>query len=154
MNTAILASEHVMFQFVAGFAVCALACGLVMAGRISIRRAADSEQWPTVDGFVTESTVVAFNDGRRQRFRPVVRYRYTVAGRCHDGDRVAWDGMAGFRKYTAARRVLDRYRAGNSIAVHHDPRRPDVAVLQPGQPIGMPPMRVIAPIAASYVMFC
>ncbi|MBM3530030.1 MAG: DUF3592 domain-containing protein [Alphaproteobacteria bacterium] len=149
-----MSTEHLILQFVAGFALFAIAAGLVLAGRQSIRRVADSEQWPSVKGFVVESVVHAFNDGRRQRFLPVVRYHYDVDGRRHEGQRIAWGVGEGFRKYTAARRLLDRYRAFSHIAVHYDPRRPDVAVLQPGRTSGMTPMRVIVPTAASYVLFC
>jgi hypothetical protein len=149
-----MSTEYLILQFFAGFLLFATAAAMILAGRHSIRRAADSESWPSVQGFVVESTVNAFNDGRRQRFVPMVRYHYDVGGRRHEGSRIAWDASAGFRKYTKARRLLDRYRPYSHVAVHYDPRRPDVAVLQPGRSSGVPPMRVIAATAATYVVFC
>lgn len=147
-----IAPDHLFLQFAVGFALCALACGLILAGRLSIRRTAESETWPTVDGFVIESTVAARHEGK-QVYRPVVRYRYEVGGERFEGSRIQWAATAGYRKYTRARRMLDRYRSGSTIKVHYDPQRPGVAVLNPGRAGGLRPMLVIAPTAAMYALF-
>jgi hypothetical protein len=149
MNT-----ETLLLQFAAGSLLFILAAALILAGRRSLHRASDSESWPSVQGFVIESAVAAFNDGRRQLFRSVVRYRYVVDGRRHEGSRIAWGAAPGYRKYAAARKLLDRCRANSHVTVHYDPGRPDMAVLEPDRPSGMPPLRVIVPTAATYVLFC
>ena len=152
MNTLAAVADHLLLQFAVGFALCALACGLILSGRLSIRRAAESEAWPAADGIVIESTVAAKREGR-QRYRPVVRYRYEVGGERYEGSRIQWAASGGYRKYTSARRILDSYRSGHAIKVHYDPKRPGVAVLKPGHAMGLRPMLVLAPTAAMYTIF-
>ena len=130
ISTLLIAADHQFLQFAAVFALCAPACGLILAGRRSLRRPAESENWPAVEGFVIESTVVALRD-ERQLYRPMVRYRYEVGCERFEGRRIHWAASTGYRKYTRARRMLDRYRSGSAIKVHYDPQRPGVAVLQP-----------------------
>ena len=152
MNTLAAVTDHLFLQFAVGFALCALACGLILAGRLSIRRAAESEAWPAVDGIVIESTVAAKREGR-QRYRPVVRYRYEVGGERYEGSRIQWAASAGYRKYTRARRILDSYRSGHVIKVHYDPKRPGVAVLLPGSATLLRPMHLVVCTAAVYALF-
>jgi hypothetical protein len=152
VTTLAVTSDHLFPQFAVGFALCALTCGLILAGRRSIRRAGASEAWPAVQGVVIESTVAAKREGR-QLYRPVVRYRYEVGGERYEGSRIQWAASAAYRKYTRARRILDRYRSGQTIKVHYDPKRPGVAVLKPGQAMGLRPMLVLAPTAAMYTLF-
>lgn len=145
--------EALILQFVGGFALCAIACGLILAGRLSIRRASDSENWPAVEGMVVESSVAASRDQGRQRFRPVVRYHYEIDGQRYEGNRIQWDASEGHRKYTRARRMLDRYRSGSRVKVHYDPQRPTSAVLQTGHAAVIRPMHLIASITAVYALF-
>jgi hypothetical protein len=146
--------EHLFLHFAAGFTICAIACGLILAGRLSIRRSADSEKWPAVDGVVLESAVAARRDEGRQRFQPVIRYRYEVGGERYEGSRIRWAAAPeDFRKYTRARKLLDRYRLGSTVKVHYDPRRPGVAVLLPGNATLLRPMHLVVCTAAVYALF-
>ena len=141
-------------QFLIAFVLCAIACGLILAGRHTLRRGADSKAWPAVEGVVIDSAIAADRDGGCQRFRPTVRYRYEVAGQRYEGSRIQWAAKEGFRKYTRARRMLDRYRAGSAIKVHYDPSRPGMAVLQPGYTIPVfQPAYVVASAAAVFTLF-
>jgi hypothetical protein len=153
MSTLPIAADHLFLQFAVAFALCALACGLILAGRLSIRRAADSEGWPAVQGMVIESTVAAQRDDGKQLYRPIVRYRYEVAGERYEGDRIQWAAPRAYRKYTRARRVLDRYRFGHAVAVHYDPKRPGIAVLRSEHAVISRSILVLAPTAALYVVF-
>ena len=103
-----------LLQFVIAFVLCAIACGLILAGRLTLRRAADSKAWPAVDGVVVDSAIAADRDEGRQRFRPVIRYRYEVAGQRYEGSRIQWAAHQGFSKYTRARRMQDRYQIGRA----------------------------------------
>ena len=147
-------TSHLFLQFAVAFVLCAAACGLILVGRLRLRRDADSTAWPAVNGVILDSAIAADRDGGRQLFRPVVRYRYEVDGRRYVGSRIQSAANEGFRKYTRARRVLDRYRAGSTIRVHYDPSRPGMAVLQPGQAIPvLRPIYVVASTAAVYTLF-
>ncbi len=147
-------TSHLFLQFAVAFVLCAAACGLILAGRQTVRRGTESKAWPAVDGVVLDSAIAADRDGGRQRFRPVVRYRYEVAGQRYEGSRIQSAAHQGFRKYTRARRMLDRYRSGSAIKVHYDPSRPGMAVLQPGPatPV-LRPAYVVASTAAVYTLF-
>ena len=87
MSTFAAATAPLFLQFAVDFALSALACGVILAGRLSIRRTAESEAWPAVEGVVIESTVAAKREGR-QLYRPVVRYRYEVGGERYEGSRI------------------------------------------------------------------
>jgi hypothetical protein len=147
-----IASDYLFLHFAAAFALCALACGLILAGWISIRRAAESERWPAVEGIVIDSTVDVQRGGK-QLYRPLVKYRYEVAGQRFEGTRIEWAASAGYRQYTRARRVLDRYRAGRAVVVHYDPQRPGMAVLRPEHAVISRSILVLAPTAALYAVF-
>ena len=154
MDITPLGISHMFLQFVVAFVLCAIACGLILAGRQTLRRGADTKAWPAVEGVVLDSAIAADRDEGRQRFRPVVRYRYEVAGQRYEGSRIQWAAHQGFRKYTRARRMLDRYRAGSAIKVHYDPSRPGLAVLQPGTAIPvLRPVYVVASTAAVFTLF-
>jgi len=155
MSITSLVPDHLFLQFALAFVLCSVACSLILAGRLNVQRGSGSEIWPVVDGVVLEAAIAADRETGRQRFRPVVRYRYEVDGQRYEGSRMQWAVDAGFRKYTRARRLLDRYRTGSAIKVHYDPSRPGTAVLQTGTSHAavMRPMYVIASTVAVYTLF-
>jgi hypothetical protein len=157
MSIMSIVPHHLFLQFALAFVLCAIACGLILAGRLTVQRSSGSgsETWPVASGVVLESAIAADREAGRQRFRPVVRYRYEVNGQRYEGSRIQWAMDEGFRKYTRARRLLDRYRAGSAISVHYDPSRPGTAVLQTGSSHAavMRPVYVIASTAAVYTLF-
>ena len=142
-------------QLALAFVLCAIACGLILAGRLTVQRGTGTKAWPAVSGVVVDCTIAADREAGRQRFRPVVRYRYEVDGQRYEGSRIQWAIDQGFRKYTRARRLLDRSRTGSAIKVHYDPSRPGTAVLMTGgsHAAVMRPMYVIASTAAVYTLF-
>ena len=152
METLSLSADTLFLQFATAFALVAIACGLILAGRMTIRRAADSEKWPVVPGVVLETGVTAVREEGRQQFRPTVRYSYEVDGQRYECSRIQW-AAAGFRTYTRARRLLDRYRSGSAVKVHYDPSRPSFAVLQTGHSAVLRPMHIVASTAAIYTIF-
>ncbi len=117
------------------------------------QRVAGSERWPVADAVIVESSVSARRDGGRQRFLPVLSYRYDVDGQRFEGSRITWSTGRGFRKYTRARRQLDRYRPGSTVKVHYDPARPGSAVLEPGSAPAIQPAQVIACMVALCTAF-
>jgi hypothetical protein len=153
MEHTVALAQQLVLPFIGGVLLCALASGLIMVARYALKRASESESWPSVEGYVVESDVAAVREGRRQVYRPVVRYRYEVGGARFEGSRIRSGELVEFRKFTRARIMLDKYRAGKAVAVHYDPNRPGVAVLQTGYDIGLRPAAVIAPVAAVYMLF-
>jgi hypothetical protein len=153
MDASFSTVPHLLLPFLGGFGLCALASGLILVGRTSIRRACQSEIWPKVEGVVLETAVAAIRQSGQQMYRPVLRYRYEVGGARYEGGRIKWSATVEFRKFSRARAMLDKYRAGQKVLVHYDPKRPSVAVLQPGPVFAMRPMTILAPTAAIYAAF-
>jgi Protein of unknown function (DUF3592) len=155
MSIMSIVPDHLFLQFALVFVLCAMACGLILAGRLTVQRGTGTEAWPAVSGVVIDCAITADREAGRQRFRPVVRYRYEVDGQRYEGNRIQWAMDQGFRKYTRARRLLDRYRAGSTINVHYDPSRPGTAVLQTGgsNAAVLRPVYVIASTIAVYTLF-
>jgi hypothetical protein len=155
MSIMSIVPNHLFLQFALAFVLCAIACGMILAGRLTIQRGTGTETWRAARGVIIDSTIAADRDGGRQRFRPVVRYRYEVDGQRYEGSRIQWAMDQGYRKYTRARHLLDRYRTGSAITVHYDPSRPGSAVLQTGgsNTAVLRPVYVITSTAAVYTLF-
>lgn len=108
------------------FAAAALTAGATLVGlSLWLRtRSRQCRHWPTVSGQILESHV---DDSQLETTKPVVRYRYQVAGKAYVGFRVAYSG------YGSSRRAMDDlirpYPVGSHVAVHYNPRNPAVAVL-------------------------
>ena len=152
MGTIIIAAQYTGAQLTAALALGVMAALLFLVARMSMQRMVDSRRWPTVPGVVLESTVAAVSDGHRQRYRPVVRYRYEVAGERYEGSRIGWGALPGFRKFTRARRLLDGYRPGGPVKVYHDPLRPQLAMLQPDTAVGLRPILLLLPTACAMLV--
>jgi hypothetical protein len=97
---------------------------------LQMRAARASEQWPSAEGVVIDSTMEeARGEGGEELYRPKVVYRYVALGREHLGDTLTIGG-AGADKWEAVRATLDRYGAGSTVLVRYDPEHPDRAILE------------------------
>ena len=108
--------------------------GLATVSR-DLSRAADSEDWPQVDGEVVESRITSWVGGYRiplRSFSPLVRYQYHVGGKLHVSDRVAFAGPVLAPLRSLAQRTTETYRRGASVKVHVCPIDPALSVLEPG----------------------
>lgn len=106
----------------AGLAALAATVFAVRATQARLEEAWASAGWPTVEGTVVETRTT-------RKTGTHVRYRYEVAGREYESDRVRlveklWaDGRS---------EVAARYPEGKRVPVAYDPARPERAVLEPG----------------------
>lgn len=96
-----------------------------------------SRSWPSVSGLVRGVEVIGGDSGtRRQRPSERIRvtYAFSVDGREHVGDRIAFgDGLWGWtrdRAHVAWR--TSRYPAGAPVTVYYDPARPGRCTLTRG----------------------
>lgn len=98
-----------------------------------------SKFWPTTRGKILTSSVkhdrdyVTENNVRKMkdRYRPVVGYRYEVDGRTYEGDRLAFD-VVDTPVQNYARDDIAPFRIGATVNVSYDPSDPTRAVLKPG----------------------
>jgi hypothetical protein len=87
-----------------------------------------SKVWPSVVGTVTSSALErAVPKGNT--FRAVVCYRYHVAGKDYESNRVSWGSQEG--RETDMAEIVETYPVGKDVWVQHDPRDPANAVLLP-----------------------
>ena len=119
MTKRILGTLFFGLFFTAGF----FAVGLLIH---QLPKAISSEQWPSVDGVVTESSL---RQGRKRRRSHRLRYQYVVDGQPIEGKQVAFMGRV---FASSARRRHAAYPVGRKVTVYYHPQQPEVAVLEPG----------------------
>ena len=95
-----------------------------------------SRSWPSVPGQVTDLVAKgSFNRERKSReFVGKAEYRYTVEGKEFTSDQTELG--PGVKRSTEAEALADvgKYQRGMKVDVFHDPKNPDVGVLEPGFP--------------------
>jgi Protein of unknown function (DUF3592) len=126
-----------------GFGLIAFAIGVavyVVQFRQGLRADA-SKRWPTSPGSIVSSALEQ-SPGKRWRYRAAVQYRYRVAGKTYEANRVFWGGNEGRQKHMAS--VISSYPAGSSVPIHYDPQNPAEAVLNPTQNVGSRPLVLYA----------
>ena len=118
-----------MLPFVVIFLVAGF--GLVMVGRNLELRARQSASWPTVAGVleyceVVEVPGIRIEDVSTWQLR--IRYSYVVRGTTYHSTQYAF-GYGDGRDDKKHRAVADALRSRSELLVHHDPKRPSVAVI-------------------------
>ena len=104
---------------------------------LNLRKAKRAENWPTMDGVITQSQISIqrsrdSDDGRVSNlYGALVRYSYRVKGEEYSGDRIAFvDVHTGDEE--RARDILARYPLGAAVRVFYNPADPQNAMLEPG----------------------
>ncbi len=96
-----------------------------------------SPQWPWVEGEVLEARTRARNETGDQAGTPThewfteVRYRYTVNGVDHTGNRLRAFGRQHFDEQQALAEIAP-FKPGQRVRVYYDPAKPSSSVLIPG----------------------
>lgn len=97
---------------------------------VSVRnlyRARKSVSWPMVNATIVDASVLPTSKG----FRPRIVYKYRVAERSYESDRVVVGSMWGTSGDSSAR-LVRKYSKGSATAVAVDPAHPGYSVLLPG----------------------
>ncbi len=95
-----------------------------------------ARNWTVTEGVVVASTIdqpPAHASDDLHDATPMVRYRYRVAGRDFEGDRIEVGGTAMTTRALAIRAIA-QYPVGLRVDVHVDPADPANALLEPAQP--------------------
>jgi Protein of unknown function (DUF3592) len=103
-----------------------------------------SASWPTTQGKIVVSKVVRDEEtveeedsnGRTETrteimYRPEIRFAYRVGDSDYSAETWKPGGTVSYGTPKRAVAAVARYTAGQNVAVHYDPARPDVAVLEP-----------------------
>ena len=119
-------------QIAAFFVLGAAGLYFGVVGARNVYRGQVSRGWPTAEARLIRADVAVERDtriGRRTRRwkRLHVRYVYSVDGRAYESSEIAFGGV-----WSSAQSKLDQIRAMRPLLARYDPRRPAVAVLEPG----------------------
>lgn len=111
-------------------------------------RMAQSANWPTTPGTVTESRL----ESRRKSVALVLRYTYTLGRREYTGTRYE-DGPTFLPKETLPK-VQSELPVGSGVTVYYDPADPATAVLRPGlRPDILPTALALVPFNMAALLF-
>jgi hypothetical protein len=112
---------------------------MTVTGVSVIQKVGASEDWPTVTGRVTDSSVeVQRNEtgtGRKKKrstyYAPDVSYTYSVEGVPYSSNQIIY-GATRYDDKSTAQAIAGQYPKGSDVTVYYDPESPDSAVLEPG----------------------
>jgi ABC-type glycerol-3-phosphate transport system permease component len=127
----------VFFLIRVTMALIALAC-LVLAfvQWQSNHLAAQSKDWPTVPGVVTDTWVLKTRDTvrtGRDDYSPRVKYAYTVEGSKYESSTLGLKiGPGVYNDRPSAEARIASYARGSTVVVHYRPSNPATACLEPG----------------------
>jgi hypothetical protein len=98
-----------------------------------------SEQWPTTPGRIVslevrEERTVKWNVIRSQYHSPAIRYEYLVDDTAYVSNVIAFS-MTPYFDRRSRRQIEEEYPIGKIVAVHYNPRKPEVATLQTGSSV-------------------
>jgi hypothetical protein len=111
--------------FVVGF-------GVLGHGIRSLLMSNQARTWPTTEGSIESCKITESSDSEGgSTYRAEVTYSYTVRGRNHLGDRIAF-GYSGSSGRTAHQEIADRLSSAKTVRVRYDPADPSRAVLSYG----------------------
>ena len=98
----------------------------------SVIQARRSNQWPVIDGLVTESKLNEHDDHEGGKaFSCQIAYSYEVRGVSHVGTIIrAGVISSGSRQY--AEHFVSKYKTGDRVPVSYDPGEPTISVIEPG----------------------
>jgi hypothetical protein len=128
-------------DFLNGWLLGTLFFGLVFGTFLSgALRGLQSRLWPAASGTVVETFVRECERTSESStsptllYEPVVRYTYEVNGEKRESRQIAFLVVLGSKE--AAEKVIAKYPEGAKVTVYYHPKRPYLAVLEPGRWFG------------------
>jgi hypothetical protein len=104
-----------------------------------------ARSWPVVRGRIEKSEVEqfqGFSEGRngsrgtiRTFYKSVILYSYTVNSRAYTGTNLGLNSTVTASFEGPARRAAERFKVGEAVDVHYNPKNPSEAALDPRVPI-------------------
>ena len=106
--------------------------GILCAGINNLMTANQATSWPTTEGTITSSTCVYYYVMNEcSSYFTHANYRYTVAGKSYNGDRIAF-GYTGSWWRRPHQNIADRLSSSTTVLVRYNPDTPSTAVLACG----------------------
>lgn len=102
---------------------------LCLGGSVfTITQGSAQNDWSTASGTITQARIAPPSTPGKREQRHFV-YEYEVDGKTYSSDRFSFASVGGDR--TAG---IQRYRPGDPVVVHYNPKQPSIAVLEKEQP--------------------
>lgn len=128
--------------WIVGFVALLLGAWALLRTIDAYRASSEVSTWPTIDGRVTESILVAVRQANGTRDEPRVTYRYSVDGVDYQSRRVSFRtkcsreilslSSSGFCEDKGLpRATTEKYPAEQQVTVHYNPNDPAIAFLEP-----------------------
>jgi hypothetical protein len=116
------------------FGLCLFVVGVAIltSGIRSLLMDNHAMSWATTEGTIISSKCVDYSDwDNGLSYFAHVKYRYTVAGKSYQGDRIAF-GYSGSWWQRPNQKIADRLSSAKTVLVRYDPDKPSMAVLAYG----------------------
>ncbi len=115
----------------AGFSAVVFVLGMILYLVQAYQRTqfAPSKFWPSVVGTITASALQ--QTAGKATYYAAVRYGYRVGKKDYESDRIFWGPREGGEKAMAE--LVAAYPVGRDVWVHHEPKNPANAVLEPAR---------------------
>ncbi len=103
--------------------------GLLFLGIRAKRTAGASRAWPSAQGTIVSSQLLASGRGKSRWYKAQVSYTFAANGQSYTGERVMF-GDARSSSMAKEQGVVDRYKQGAAVEVFYNPQQPQDAVLE------------------------
>jgi hypothetical protein len=107
---------------------------LIIRSRQDKDKLRQSMSWPSVDGTVLESRVIASastdDEGGVDTYRPYVKYEYEAGGTQYTNDKLRLGMVFSTSKLKTSQEAVTRYPVGRSVRVFINPANPADSVLE------------------------
>ena len=105
---------------------------LLISGIRSVLMNNQALSWATTEGTIISSKCVDYSDwDNSSSYFTHVDYRYTVAGKSYQGDRITFGYSGGWWR-RPNQKIADRLSSAKTVLVRYDPEKPSIAVLAYG----------------------
>lgn len=125
-------SRNTMKTIIVGLCFFGIGVGMLCSGINSLAMANRAKSWPTTRGTMKSSRCIHYHVmSEGSSYVTHAYYSYTVDGKVHNGDRIAF-GYSGSRWRRPHQRIADRLSSARTVLVRYDPEKPSTAVLAYG----------------------
>lgn len=96
------------------------------------KKSKDSIKWSRTKGQISNAYLDKFNDSNSASYRVQVKYSYTVADKVYSSKRKYYGDYLLSSFYWSTKKLVDKYKIGDTIDVYYNPQNPKDAVLEQG----------------------
>lgn len=96
------------------------------------KKSKDSIKWSKTKGWISNAYLDKFNDSNSTSYRVEVEYSYTVADKVYNSKRKYYGDHLLNSFFLSTKKLVDKYKIGDTIDVYYNPQNPKDAVLEQG----------------------